>query len=65
MILCCLKYRWKKHLLLGKKFGEGREHLVYSKGDYVYKVLMKKTKSVISFIELILEYIKLRNVIPF
>lgn len=65
MILCYLKYKWKKHLLLGKKFGEGREHLVYLKGDYVYKVVMKKTKNIIDFIEFILEYIKLRNVIPF
>jgi hypothetical protein len=64
-MICYLKYKWRKHLLLGKKLGEGREHLVYSKGDYVYKVVINKSNNIINFIDLIVEYIKVRNSIPF
>lgn len=65
MILCYLKYKWKKHLLLGTKIGEGSEHIVFAKGDYVYKVRDKKTKSLIDFIEYVIDYLKRRNCIPF
>lgn len=65
MILCYLKYKWKKHLLLGTKIGEGNEHLVYAKDDYVYKVRYKKTKGLIDFIEYVIDYLKRRNCVPF
>ena len=65
MILCYLKYKWKKHLLLGTKIGEGSEHIVFAKGDYVYKVRDKKTSNPIDFIEYVIDYLKRRNCIPF
>jgi hypothetical protein len=65
MILCYLKYKWKKHLLLGTKIGEGNEQLVYAKGDYVYKVRYKKTSNPIDFIEYVIDYLKRRNCVPF
>lgn len=65
MILCYVKYKWRNHLLLGKKIGEGSEHLVFAKNDYVYKIKTHKTKNIFDFIEYIFEYYRKRNTIFF
>ena len=64
MILCYVKWKWTRHFLLGKELGYGRQHVVYEKGKYVYKIRVKKTSNIIDFIKLIKKYYK-RNTIPY
>lgn len=60
-----MKYKWRNHLLLGKKLGEGKEHLVFTRGKYVYKINWYKSKNIIDIIKHIFKYLRIRNSIPF